>query len=239
LTAGHEISGYWAEFNDGLQRVVRDLPGSLQTLGPWEAALVVIPVGIVFLLYGYRLNRLLATIIFACAGLGLGIAIATVAEFNPLPAAIVGAIVFGILGWFLIRMVWSLVCGSVGWVVGTHVCIQWLPDASQAAYLWMFALGGFFVFSTLGFCLFRLAVIAVTSLEGASGLVWGALRLVALVPTVSKPVMASLRQMPWLLLVAVLVPTVVGILIQRNDTKSMPGRPVKVKKAKPKKGEEE
>lgn len=239
MTAGHEISAYWAQFNDQLNGIVGGLPGSLQTLGPWEAAIVVIPIGIVFLLYGYRLNRLLATIIFAFAGLGVGIAVATLYGFNPLPAAVVGAVVFGILGWLLIRMVWTLMCGFAGWVVGTHVCMQWVPDASVPTYLLIFAAGGFFLFSTFGFFLFRPAVIAVSSLEGASGIVWGALRLVALVPSVAKPVMASLNALPWLLLVAVLVPAIVGAMIQWNDTKSMPAGAGKAKKAKPKKDDGE
>jgi hypothetical protein len=239
LTAGHEISGYWTQFNDHLNGIVQGLPGSLQTLGPWEAAILVIPIGIVFLLYGYRLNRLLATIIFACAGVGVGVVVATLYALNPLPAAAVGAIVFGVLGWLLIRMVWTLMCGFAGWVVGTHVCMQWVPDASVPTYLVLFALGGSLLFSTFGFFLFRPAVIAVSSLEGASGIVWGALRLVALVPSVSKPVMASLHDLPWLLLVAVLVPAIVGAMIQWNDTKSMPGKPAKAKKAKPKKDEGE
>jgi hypothetical protein len=147
---------------------------------------------------------------------------------------IVGGLVLALLGWWLVRMAWSLACGAIGGLVGALVGLSVFAGKGEAVYAALIAAGGFLLFAIVGFLAFRLAVIVASCLQGASGVAWGVLKLVLLVPSVGQPVMVALQRLPWLLGVLVLVPAIVGIIVQWGDTRSMPKEPGKAKKAKPK-----
>ena len=89
-----------------------------------QYAIIIIPTiaGLIYCFYGYRLARVISALVAACIGAGIGFIIAGLAELSsPLIYVIpaVGAVLFGILGFFLYRfgiflIVFLMIFGSVG-----------------------------------------------------------------------------------------------------------------------------
>jgi len=198
-----------------------DLPGKLESFAPWQAALFVIPIGILFLLYGFRLYRVLAIVLFAMLGLVLGLVVAGLLQVNATAGMVVGALVLGVLAWPLVRLAWAVTCGVLGAaIVGL---VTWALVPSGGEVVWAVAAGvGFLIGAVAGTVCFRVMVIVATSVYGGTLLVWGTLRLTLLVPSIGDPVMASLAALPWLLGILVLVPGVFGVIAQLGDEKTLP-----------------
>jgi len=202
-------------------------------------AAVNISLGMVFLLYGYRACRWLIPIFCAVIGSLVGCGVAAKYEFNLLLGTVVGAIVLGIIGWTL----YKIVCCALGGLLAAIILTLMWPDVADRAgpYVWAVWGAAFAVGFVLVLVLFRPLLIIVTSVYGAACVVLGMLPLAMLWPAVSEPVMNFWVSQPWVLVVLVVAPAVVGAVLQFLDPAAKEGaaKPAKKKPAAMKEEAEE
>lgn len=211
--------------------------GQLCAQYPLAAALVLIPLGLAFLLYGYRVYKALVILTFAIVGGLIGMILG--AHFGLLGLAALaglvgGALVFGFLGWPLHRIGWGLLGGVVAAVVFAGFAA--MAGVTVHAYLFIIAGLAFVLGVVLTIWLFKPVLIIVTSLMGAALLVEGAMRLAVRAPSFGEPIYQFLKANNYVLAVVLLVLAGVGALLQWCDTRGGAGgaerRPKKPAKEK-------
>jgi len=215
-------------------RASLDVQRDIAAVGPWPVAAGFVVVGILFLLWGFRLYRFGAILCGVAYGAAAGFLVATWLSVNEVACVIAGAAILGLLAWPLVKAVWALMCGVIlAWVGGLAV---WFFTPASGEVAWVAATAaGFVVGVALGFAVFRFATIFSASLSGGMMLVLGVLRLTAFVPSIGDPVMKALVGVPWLFWALPIVPAVFGLIFQLGDPQTLPGS----KRPKKKKSEEE
>ncbi len=116
------------------------------------------------------------------------------------------ALMGGLAGAFIGANVWSAVAG-----------IMFEADRAQevSQSFWVGALVGLLVCGMLAFILFKLSVMLFTSVSGSTLAVLGAIALLLQVPTWQDTIVTNLSAHPIIIPLMVLVPTVIGILMQQ------------------------
>jgi hypothetical protein len=154
---------------------------SAPTFGVIES-LILVGLGVVFLLYGFKYFKILVMVNAAAVGGCLGYYLGTVSQSQSIPIlfAVAGALVFGALAWPLQRAAVALlgaVSGLIiGWVLWDAV-INLTGNASLAQYQDAVALVGMTVLGMLTFISFNPVVMIFTSIQGASMIVLGMVSL--------------------------------------------------------------
>jgi len=195
-----------------MPQVLTDLWADVPVLRPLEAAILFIPLGLVFLLYGLRFYRLLVIVAYGLVGAVVGLLAGNAGGFHPLVGAVAGGLVLGLVAWPLHRWGWALL-GGANFAYGL-VVIGLMAGLEHPAWLVVLGLGGFVLGVVLLLRLFRPIIILVTSLTGAALLVQGVLRLAEVWPAVVGPVRGLLNQRPYLALILVLVLAGLGVALQ-------------------------
>jgi hypothetical protein len=203
----------------------------LGALHPLEAGLLLVPVGLVFLLYGFKLYKWLVSVVYAGIGAWAGAAVALWLGWDVILGTIAGALLLGLLAWPLHRVGWGLLGGAL--FGGAAVLLMQMQTANVtciAAVASIAFIGGFI----LTFVLMRPLIILVTSVIGAAVVVQGALRLSLIQPAFGDPVLTTLEARPYLLAILVAVPALLGFILQWRDK----GGKAAAKKKKAEKAEE-
>lgn len=200
-------------------------PMAEMLMEPWEnllhyhplmAAVLLIPVGIAFLLYGYRLYRWLVVIAYVGIGVVLGMAAAAYLGFNQSVGIMAGAIVLGVLAWPLHRAGWGLLGGILFAIVFREVsAVMGMEGQLQLALIGAVA---FLVGVVLTVLLLKPLIVVITSVVGGTLLALGALSLVALWPALGGPVEKAIDARLYLPVFIVLVLAAVGSLLQILDS---------------------
>jgi len=181
---------------------------------PLEAGLLLLPVGLVFLLYGFKLYKWLVSVVYAGIGSAAGAALAAYLGWDVILGMIAGALLLGLLAWPLHRVGWGLLGGAL--FGGAAVLLMRTQTANVtciAAVAGVAFIGGFI----LTFVLMRPLIILVTSVIGAAVLVQGALRLSLIQPAFGDPICSTLEAKPYLLAILVAVPALLGFILQWRD----------------------
>ena len=207
---------------------IQSLPAGYALI--WSAAISII-LGAVFLLYGYRACRWLIPIQCTVAGAMVGYTLAMKYEFNLLLGTVAGAIVLGVIGWTL----YKIVCSAMGGLLVVALLTMAWPDVAVHAgpYVWAVWGAAFAVGFVMVLVLFRPLLIIVTSIYGAVFVVVGVLVLAHLWPTLSETVEILMNARPWVLAVLVVAPVVLGAVLQFLDPAAKEGaaKPAKKKPA--------
>jgi hypothetical protein len=193
---------------------------------PLAAALILVPAGVAFLLWGFRLYRWLVVLAYVGVGIVLGVAAADYFNFSQAIGIMVGSIVLGVLAWPLHRMAWGLLGGLVFATVFTAIA-SWMGLEGR---LHLFLVGGvsFVAGVAVTILLMKPLIIVITSLSGAALLAAGVFRLTMMWPEVGQPVLHAIEVRPYLPVAAVIVLAAVGSAMQVFDTNQQ-----KKKKKKP------
>ena len=194
--------------------------GQLCTQYPLVAALVLLPVGLAFLLYGYRVYKVLVILTFAIVGGLIGMTVGSLFALTglaPLVGMIVGALVLGFLAWPLHRIGWAI----LGGIVSAIVFASFAATAGVTVHAYILVIGGFaFVLGlVLTLWLFRPLLVIITALVGATLLVEGALKLTVLRPSFGEPICEYLTANVHVLAIVLLALAGVGMLMQWYDTR--------------------
>jgi hypothetical protein len=183
-----------------------------------EASLL-LAVGLVYLLYGFKIFRILVMVNAALLGAWAGEWAS--GRFGwPWWVALLGASALGVLAWPLMRYAVCLMGGLAGAFLGAMIARSAAPDATSVA---VGAGIGLAVLGVLAFVIFRIVIICFTSLQGALLTVAGVVGLVARFEKAAAAVHAALVGRPYLLAILIGVPAVIGVVYQlcsrqRQDT---------------------
>ena len=193
----------------------------ITSLNPLEA-ITFISFGVVCLFYGWRVFKILVVISFAILGMGLGIVLAgkVGGDNNQILGGVAGFVVLAVISVPLMRWAVSLLGAAAGGILTSGV---WYACQLNEEYILAGALIGIIAGGMISFIIFKVAVMLFSSLGGSGLMVTGILALLYLYPETTEQVKELVFNESWFLPVALLVPTVVGIIVQNKFYKSSPG----------------
>lgn len=190
------------------------------SIGPAEAAAFVI-VGIIFLLFGVQIYKMLVMLNAALAGALIGGYIGDKAGNAPVGAA-VGGFIAAAVSWPLMKHAVALMGAAVGAFVGVAV---WRLAGLNAQTYWAGALCGAVIFGMTSYAIFRGCVIAFTSLQGAAMIVVGVLSLAYKYPDFAPKITSGLSSRNYILPIAVFIPALFGLIYQQTPSaKAQPAK---------------
>lgn len=178
-------------------------------------ALTFISFGAVCLLYGWRVFKIIVVINFGLIGLLLGMVITehVVSVNNQLAGGLLGMGIFAVLSVPLMR--WGVTV--LGALAGAFIaaCI-WYACNLPETYIWAGALTGLVAGGMISFIIFKIAVMLFTSLWGSTLIAAGSLALLNLYEEIAPQVKQLLFDKKWFLPVVIIVPTLIGVLLQNK-----------------------
>ena len=182
----------------------------------WLEAVLAVSFGVVYLLYGWRVFKVLVVIAFALIGMFLGIQVGSMAG-EKMWGGVVGLIVFAIASVPMMRFAVSLLGGAAGAFVSAGI---WHACSLPESYIWAGGLVGLVGGFLISFIIFKFAVILFTSLGGAAIMMIGLLELLNLYLLHSEPESTGIYYIiynnNWFLPVCLIIPTAIGMLLQNR-----------------------
>jgi hypothetical protein len=181
-------------------------------------AVTFISFGVVCLMYGWRVFKILVVISFALLGLFLGISVTNmiVGLNNHFVGGVVGMCVLGILSIPLMRYAVCILGAVAGGILSSSI---WYATPLAERYIWAGALIGMVAGGMISFIIFKVAVILFSSLSGASLIVVGSLALLYLHPSTSARLEEILFTKQWFLPTLLIAPTLIGLVLQNKFVK--------------------
>jgi len=182
-------------------------------------ALTFMSFGVVCLLYGWRVFKVLVAICFGVLGIILGTIISakTGGENTQIWGAVIGLVAMTVLSMQLLR--WAVF--ALGAVAGgTLTAGLWYACNLPEQYIWAGALIGIVAGGMIAFIVFKIAVMLFTSLGGSALIVVGALALLYLYPDTRERVHEVIFTKRWFLPAVLLLPTLLGVYLQNKFIKT-------------------
>jgi hypothetical protein len=186
----------------------------------WFHAIIAISFGIVYLLYGWRIFKVLAVICFGMIGLFGGMYLGERVD-NTLWGGIIGLIALAIVS--IPMMKWSI-CILGALAGGTLTGAIWYAFELPQLYMWAGAAVGLVAGGMISFIVFKVAVMLFTSLGGSITMMAGALALLHQFQSISgprtTPIYDYVHTLSWFLPAVLILPTIVGVYTQNKLIKS-------------------
>ncbi|MGA3065900.1 MAG: hypothetical protein ABSF29_03530 [Tepidisphaeraceae bacterium] len=190
-----------------------DLLTFCQEMRPGTSMLLIM-LGIIYLLFGYRIIKSLIMMNAIVLGAAVGAEIGGHGE-TALACGIIGAFAAAAITWPAMKYAVALMGGLIGAMIGGAV---WHAAGLVPELAWAGALVGLVGFGLLCFILFRGSVMMYTSLQGAVMLVLGALGLMYKYQEIAPQLTDHLHMEPFLLPAAVVIPAMIGLIFQQHHT---------------------
>jgi hypothetical protein len=194
-----------------------DLLEWCKAAGPGMAVILIL-LGIVFLLFGFSIFKVLVTLNAALLGGYVGMLIGEHSGVE-VPASIIGALLSATFAWPTMKYSVAIMGGLFGMVLGVAF---WRLANLDPTFGWSGGMTGMVLFGLLSFLLFRECVITFTSLQGAVMLVFGLLGLLLKYQDVGTPLAHHFQIKPFLLPLTIFIPTLCGFIYQKA---MIPGAP--------------
>jgi hypothetical protein len=184
----------------------------------WLEALTFISFGAVCLMYGWRVFKVLVVISFALLGLGLGMIIGgkIVGQSSQLWGGAIGLVLMALISIPLMQYAVSVLGAMAG---GMLTAGLWYACGLNERYIWAGALIGVISGGMISFIVFRIAVMLFSSLGGSSLMVVGLLALLYRFPQTGEQVQQLVFEQKWFLPVALILPTITGLIVQNKFIK--------------------
>jgi len=181
-------------------------------------ALTFISFGAVCLFYGWRIFRMLVVICFGLLGLFLGAMVSEKVngDANPVIGGLIGLVVMAVLSMPLVRWAVCVLGALAGGLLTSGI---WYACELTEQYMWAGALIGIIAGGMISFIIFKAAVMLFSSLGGGGLLAAGVLALLYIYPQTTEKVEELVFTQRWFLPVVLLVPTVLGIIMQNKFVK--------------------
>ncbi len=177
-------------------------------------ALTFVSFGLVCLLYGWRIFKVLVTICFGLVGLGIGIYInEELVHGDAIWLAMFSVLVFAIFSIPLMRWGVSALGAISGGILTAGL---WLTLGLPQEYLWMGGLIGLIAGGMISFIIFKIAVILFTSLGGSTLMTVGILAVLYGYMINRERLETLVFDQPWFLPVLILVPMAIGLIVQHR-----------------------
>ena len=187
-----------------------DLLEWCRVAGPGVAVILILG-GIVFLLFGYSIFKVLVTLNAAVLGGYVGTLLGESSGVE-IPAAIVGGLLAATAAWPTMRYSVAIMGGLFGAVLGVTF---WRLANLDPEFGWSGGMTGLVFFGLLSFLLFRECIITYTSLQGSVMLIFGILGLLLKYQDIGDPLSHHFQIKPFLLPLAIFIPTLCGFIYQR------------------------
>lgn len=180
---------------------------------PLIGASVVMVVGVLCVLNGYRWHKWVIMVLAFMCGLGLGHLLSTQIGKSAIVAVALG-LLCAIIATPMLKVAVAIFGGLTGAFIGANAwtAIQVSPGGLQ----WAGALMGFILLALLSLILFRLVIVLFTSVGGAAMVVFGGITLLMQVPAWEPAVRSSLGDNQLLLPLLLIVAAVGGFVIQES-----------------------
>ncbi len=180
-------------------------------------AMTFISFGVVCLLYGWRVFRVLVVMSFFVLGLIGGIHLGEIvsAGGSTLLGIMLG-IVLAIISIPMMRWAVCLLGAAAGGLITAGV---WHAFSLPPQYIWAGGLAGVIAGGMMSFIIFRISVMLFSSLTGSGLMVTGMLALLYLYPSSQAQVDELVHQENWFLPIAIMIPTAVGVFLQNKFIK--------------------
>lgn len=186
----------------------------------WLQAVIAISFGTVYLLYGWRIFKVLVVICFGLVGLFAGIKIGSRFD-SEIFGGIIGLSVLAGISVPLMRWAVSLLGAVAGGILTSGV---WYAFELPEKYILAGAIIGIIAGGMISFIIFKIAVMLFTSLGGGALIVTGMLALFYHYESIQEPPTESVKAMlynhHWFVPVLLLAPTFIGIIVQNKFIKS-------------------
>ncbi len=182
-------------------------------IGPAASILLIIG-GLAYLVYGNSMHRPLVSLNITLLGAWIGGFLGHQIG-GTVPGLLIGAFVACALSFPMLRPGIAIIAGVVGFALGASM---WNICTLDPKFAPAGGLIGATFFSMLTFILMGTTLTISTSLQGAMMLVVGILGLVYRSPSIGTTVADSMKSYPYILLFAILVPAVVGCIVQTSGT---------------------
>jgi len=181
-------------------------------------AVTFISFGVVCLFYGWRVFKILVVISFALLGLFLGIAITNIIEGldSQLIGGLVGMGLLAVLSIPLMRWSVCILGAAAGGILSSGI---WYACGLPERYIWAGALIGMVAGGMISFIVFKVAVVLFSSLGGSTLMVVGVLAILHRYLDTTGEIERLVCEQRWFLPVALIAPTVVGIILQNKFVK--------------------
>ncbi len=199
----------------------------------WLFALLLLSVGVVYMLYGWRIFRVLVVISFGFMGLFLGIFVGKWVGSNDwvIWGGIIGMILFACIAVPLMKWCVSLLGAVAGGVItgGVWIALELSETYMPAGFVVGFVAGGL-----ISFILLKASVMLFTSLGGSVIMMSGVVSLLYQYETwIAEPATTNMydlvHQHAWFLPATLILPTIIGMLFQNKFIKESPKFEVKEK----------
>ncbi len=189
----------------------------IKGLSPFQAVMA-LAFGLIWLLYGWRIFKMLVIICFGLMGLFAGLSLAEFLVLSPVWTAIVSLALFAFISVPLMK--WS-VCFLGAAAGGTITAGMWYAAGLPVEFIWAGAVIGIVAGGMMSFIVFKIAVMLFTSLSG------GAITIISILALLNS-YESHMNQPPttyihdwmfgyrWFLPLALLVPTIVGMIVQNK-----------------------
>jgi hypothetical protein len=202
-----------------VQTVIDSLWEQVTTLS-WLQAVIAISFGMVYLLYGWRIFRVMVAICFGLVGLFAGIKIGS--RFgSEILGGIIGLSALAGASIPLMRWAVSLLGAISGGIITSGI---WYAFELPERYMPAGALIGIIAGGMISFIVFKVAVMLFTSFGGGILIITGLLSLFYHYESIQNPPTETVRTMlynhHWFLPVLLMAPTLIGIIVQNKFIKS-------------------
>lgn len=195
---------------------------------PLFAATMIVAVGLICALNGYRWHKWVVVIMAFLLGLGIGHILSQQMGKSIIVAAALG-VLFAVIATPMLRWTVAVFGGLTGAFLGANAWT--LANASPANAQWAGACMGFIALALLSFVVFRIVVVLFTAIGGAAMVVLGAITLLMHVPSWEPAIREALTKNQHLIPLLVTVAAVGGFVIQESRVRAATAEGGEAKKA--------
>jgi hypothetical protein len=192
--------------------VQTDLLQWCQEMSPGAATILIIG-GLIYLLFGFYIFKMLVVLNAALVGGFIGMKIGEQGG-SGVAGGCVGAFVCGAVTWPLMKYAVAFMGGIFGALLGASM---WRSIGLEPSMCWAGALTGLVLFGLLSFILFKASVMMYTSLQGSVMLIFGILGLIYKYQSVAPKLTENMTLKPFLLPLFIFIPAVVGLIYQQTQ----------------------
>jgi len=190
----------------------------------WFQAVMGISFGIVYLLYGWRIFRVLVVVCFAMVGMFLGILMGQRLggqSINQIWGGVLGLIAFAVLAVPLMKWCVSILGAAAGGILTASL---WYAFGLPQEFIWAGAIIGIVAGGLMSFILLKISVMLFTCLGGSAVVAVCMLALIhiyetKILQTSPGKIHEMVFQTTWFLPVCLIVPTLIGIFVQNKFIK--------------------
>lgn len=184
----------------------------------WLQAVLAISFGVVYLLYGWRIFRILVIISFGLLGMFAGIYTSQLASTSQVWGGVIGLVALAVLAVPLMKWAVCILGAVAGGILTAGL---WYAFELPQMYIWAGGAVGAVAGGMISFIVLKAAVMLFTSMGGSVITVVGLLALLHLYETeIEVPSTTHIHDLVfdqnWFLPVALLIPTIIGIIAQNK-----------------------